>query len=50
MFTKNEITKVTIINDKITPFIQELRKLFTDKVYMREFMEKILIDKDVAPT
>ncbi|CAD8130294.1 unnamed protein product [Paramecium sonneborni] len=50
MFTKNDITKVTIINDTVTPFIKDLRQLFTDKQYMREFMEKILIDKDVAPT
>ncbi|CAK85751.1 unnamed protein product (macronuclear) [Paramecium tetraurelia] len=50
MFTKNDLTKVTIINDNITPFIKDLRQLFTDKKYMREFMEKILIDKDVAPT
>lgn len=35
MFTKNEITKVTIIDDKMTPFIQEIRALFTDKEYMR---------------
>lgn len=25
MFTKNDITKVTIINDTITPFIKDLR-------------------------
>ncbi|CAD8186301.1 unnamed protein product [Paramecium octaurelia] len=49
MFTKNDITKVTIVNDTVTPFIKDLRQLFTNKQYMREFMEKILIDKDVAP-